>query len=585
MFNFKNVGIGAKFGILAVFILFGFIVFFAFSYNGLNQVKVNGPIYVNIVQGKDLIADILPPPEYIIESYLTCFQMLQTTNLAQSAGELQGLITKMTQLHQDFSTRHDYWVTTLPEGELKSELVTKSYQPAKDFYAVVENDFIPAVQAGDSAAATKILNETLTPLYLEHRQSIDRVAVLSGEVNSRFEASAVKAVSQTNLLMISIGVIAVLLTIGMSIVIGRGITGPITDMVATAEKIAVGNIQVNVSLYSNDEIGKLADAFRKMITYIQEIASTANQIATNNLSQNITPKSEDDALGAAFAQMVRNLRSTVNEVQSGVHDLSAASAELLRKATSVAQSADEMSRTTISVAGGMEEAAGNLGNVAAATEEMTATIGDIANNAEKARAITDRAVAQTDQIASAASTLGLSAKEIGKVTETITSISRQINLLALNATIEAARAGAAGKGFTVVATEIKELARQTSAATEDIKARISGVQNSALTVYKDTDQISQVIHEVNAIVSSIATAIEEQSVVTKDIAGNISNATNNIQQTNDQVVMISGLSMSVSQEISSVSSSDPQNTGDWGSASALSALADQLNQVVAQFKM
>ena len=93
------------------------------------------------------------------------------------------------------------------------------------------------------------------------------------------------------------------------------------------------------------------------------------------------------------------------------------------------------------------------------------------------------------------------------------------------------------------------------------------------------------IHEVNAIVSSIATAIEEQSVVTKDIAGNISNATNNIQQTNDQVVMISGLSMSVSQEISSVSSSDPQNTGDWGSASALSALADQLNQVVAQFKM
>jgi len=392
-------------------------------------------------------------------------------------------------------------------------------------------------------------------------------------------------VSQTNLFMVIIGVLVVLLTIGISALIGGGITRPISDMVATAEKIAVGNVQVNVSLHSRDEIGQLADAFRKMINYIQEIATIANAIAANDLSQNITPQSEEDALGSAFAQMVRNLRTTVNEVQNGVRDLSAASSELLKKSTSVAESADEMSRTAIQVAAGMEEASGNLSNVAAATEEMTATVGDIANNAEKARSITERAAAQTDQIASAARTLGLSAKEIGKVTETITSISRQINLLALNATIEAARAGAAGKGFTVVATEIKELARQTSAATEDIKARISGVQNSALTVYEDTDQISNVIHEVNAIVNSIATAIEEQSVVTKDIAGNISNATSNIQLTNDQIIMVSGLSMSVSQEISSVSSSDHQNTQDWGSASALAALADQLKQVTAQFKM
>lgn len=585
MFNFKNIRIGVKFGILTVVILIGLVIFFAFSFSGVNQVKVNGPIYTNIVLGKDLIADILPPPEYIIESYLVCFQMIQTTSQADLAGDLPGLVSRIDQLHKDYETRHAYWETALTEGELKNELVKVSYKPAASFFNIVDSEFVPAIQAGDSAAATKILNESLTPLYLEHRKSIDQVAVLTADVNAQFEATAVQEVNRTNLLMIIIGILVVLLTIGISAVIGGGITRPITDMVATAEKLAAGNIQVNVSLYSSDELGKLADAFRKMIAYIQEIATTANSIASNDLSQTIIPKSEDDALGNAFAQMVQNLRTTVNEVQNGVRDLSAASTELLKKSTSVADSADEMSRTAISVAAGMEEASGNLSNVAAATEEMTATVGDIANNAEKARAITERAASQTDQIATAASTLGLSAKEIGKVTETITSISRQINLLALNATIEAARAGAAGKGFTVVATEIKELARQTSAATEDIKARISGVQNSALTVYEDTDQISSVIHEVNSIVNSIATAIEEQSVVTKDIATNISNATSNIQTTNDQIIMVSGLSMSVSQEISSVSNSDHQNTQDWGSASALSALADQLNRVVAQFKM
>ena len=131
--------------------------------------------------------------------------------------------------------------------------------------------------------------------------------------------------------------------------------------------------------------------------------------------------------------------------------------------------------------------------------------------------------------------LGQAAQEIGQVTETITNISAQTNLLALNATIEAARAGTAGKGFAVVANEIKELARQTAEATEDIKARIAGIQDSTGTAISDIGQITTVIKDVGGIVASIAAAIEEQATVTKDVAGNIAQASTGVRDANQHV--------------------------------------------------
>src|ERR1035438_8996897 len=166
---------------------------------------------------------------------------------------------------------------------------------------------------------------------------------------------------------------------------------------------------------------------------------------------------------------------------------------------------------------------------------MTSTISEIAGNSEKARRITGDATQQAARITEQMNLLGQAAREIGKVTETITEISSQTNLLALNATIEAARAGAAGKGFAAVANEIKELAQQTAAATEDIKGRIAGVQSSAAGGISEIEKVSQVIHEVSDIVTSIAAAIEEQSTATKDIARNIAEASAGVQNANKRV--------------------------------------------------
>ncbi len=159
--------------------------------------------------------------------------------------------------------------------------------------------------------------------------------------------------------------------------------------------------------------------------------------------------------------------------------------------------------------------------VAASVEEMNQTIREIARNAEKSATVASEAANLVEVSNSKISNLGSAADEIGKVIEVIQDIAEQTNLLALNATIEAARAGEAGKGFAVVATEVKELAKQTAAATDDIRARIEAMQASTGEAVDSIKAISDVINHVNEVSRTIASAVEEQSITTRQISDNV----------------------------------------------------------------
>jgi methyl-accepting chemotaxis protein len=220
---------------------------------------------------------------------------------------------------------------------------------------------------------------------------------------------------------------------------------------------------------------------------------------------------------------------------------------------------------------------------------MTSTIGEIAGNSEKARRITADATRQAARITEQINQLGQAAREIGKVTETITEISSQTNLLALNATIEAARAGSAGKGFAVVATEIKALAQQTAAATEDIKTRIAGVQSATSGGIAEIQKISHVIEEVSAIVTTIAAAIEEQATATKDIARNISQASLGVTDANTRVSETSHVSRGIAKDIGAVdhAAGEMASGSDHvrSSATELSSVAERLKVTAARFHL
>ncbi|MFC1523273.1 methyl-accepting chemotaxis protein [Thermodesulfobacteriota bacterium] len=279
------------------------------------------------------------------------------------------------------------------------------------------------------------------------------------------------------------------------------------------------------------------------------------------------------AVGGEMAELYNYFNSFMNKFQVIIHDiyehhetLTASSTELATisesisggsnktsiKSNSVAAAAEEMSSNMNSVAAATEEAATNVSTVAASLEEMAATTNEIAQNTEKARMITSEAVIEARNASETVERLGIAANEIGKVTETITEISAQTNLLALNATIEAARAGAAGKGFAVVANEIKELARQTAGATGEIKSKIEGIQSSTDGTVDQIEQISKVINKVNEIVTGIASAAEEQSVTTGEIADNVIHASQGISEITNNVSQSSTVAQEVASDIAAV---------------------------------
>ncbi len=248
-----------------------------------------------------------------------------------------------------------------------------------------------------------------------------------------------------------------------------------------------------------------------------------------------------------------NLHSTSTELALAAEDMTNGAEQSATKADAVATATERMSKNMGTVTQASEQAAENVTMVATAIEEMTSAVQKIARNTDKARAMTKEAVEYADNSTEKVNQLGNAADEISKVTEVITEISEQTNLLALNATIEAARAGEAGKGFAVVANEIKELAKQTAEATGEIKHNISSIQSSTEATIAEITEISSVINNVNDLVTTIATAVEEQSVTAGEISNNVNEAANGIGEVNENVVQSSIVAGEIARDIADVS--------------------------------
>jgi hemerythrin-like metal-binding protein len=257
--------------------------------------------------------------------------------------------------------------------------------------------------------------------------------------------------------------------------------------------------------------------------------------------------------------------------------------------TSVAAATEEMSSNMNSVAAASEQASTNVNIVASATEQVSSSIGEVAGKTREARGITADAVALAKSSSEKVDALGLAANEISKVTQVITEISDQTNLLALNATIEAARAGDAGKGFAVVANEIKELARQTAAATREIRSSIESIQNSTAETVTEIRQISEVINKVDNIVADIATSVEEQSGTTNEISVNVQQAAQGINEVNGNVAESSAVASMVAADIAKVSQTAAELAESGGdvenSAQDIEKIAIYLKTLSSQFKV
>jgi methyl-accepting chemotaxis protein len=367
---------------------------------------------------------------------------------------------------------------------------------------------------------------------------------------------------KVNVLLFAVVVLVALVLAWL--IVTRSISRPLNYTVNMLREIAKGDLTKRLVTNANDEIGTLA---KSLNTFVEKLHDIIGEILKN---------------GKDLNDSSYNLANLAGHMSKEAIEMSSQSRE-------VTSSAEGLNINLNSVAAAMDESSNNTNMVAAAAEEMNVTIAEIAQNADQAMNISNTAVGQAKSASGKMEILGEAARAIGKVTETITEISEQTNLLALNATIEAARAGDAGKGFAVVANEIKELAKQTSNATLDIKRQIEEVQNTTGDTVKEIDQISKIINTVNEIVATIAAAVGEQSSATQEISSNISQTSKGIQNVNENVNQSSVSANDISSNIADVTRRSEEISNSSGqvrvSAEDLKKMAAHLNAIVSRFKI
>ena len=465
---FDNLKVRTRFLLLLGLFVSGFIAYGVWSFKTLNELKVNGPLYDRIVQSKNLVADILPPPEYILESYLVTMQLVQSNDMAAQVKSLD----RLKALKADYDARHSYWLEAQLGQPLDDLLLKQAHEPAITFYEFVFDELAPALQKGDKDAVAATMRK-IEQIYEIHRKAIDQAVVASNQRAEFDEARGKESITRATWLMMAILVVSLGASLILAVLIMRSILGPLHDAVSVARTVASGDLSGTVRVEGENELTQLM---------------------------------------LALKEMQDNLVNLVSRVLWGSEGVSAASAE-------IAQGNLDLSARTESQASALEETAASM-------EELSSTVKANAENArhanqlaESASRIAFRGGAVVNQVVEKMKGIDESSRKISDIIGVIDGIAFQTNILALNAAVEAARAGEQGRGFAVVASEVRSLAGRSAEAAKEIKTLIG-------TSLERVSQGTALVDQAGATMAEVVSSIKSVT----DIMGEISAASNEQSQ-------------------------------------------------------
>jgi methyl-accepting chemotaxis protein len=453
----------------------------------------------------------------------------------QSDSSLTILMLTMRRHEKDFLARLD------PKYVDNMKAVSASFNTALAVSSMADADRtliatkMKDYQAGFATVATNMLAmadqvKNLSAIYAK----VDpHLLALTTTVNQRRAAMTAEIEADrawtAKLLTWSIGFV-ILIVGSLSWVVARQVSGPVIVMTGAMTQLATGDKTVAIhGADRGDEIGAMARA-------VQVFKDNAIRMDELQLEREEMERQAVLEKRRSMNDLADNFQQTVGGI---VHLVASAATEMQATARGMASMAERANVQTAAVAVASEQASSNVQMVATAAEELSSSVSEISRQVLHSAEITGKAVREAKRTNDVVQGLSNAAQLIGKVLGLISDIAGQTNLLALNATIEAARAGDAGKGFAVVASEVKNLANQTAKATEDIAVQISSMQNATGEAVGAIQVIGTTITEINEIGTSIASAVEEQDVATREIARSVQQAAAGTQGVSDNVIGVS----------------------------------------------
>jgi methyl-accepting chemotaxis protein len=517
---------------LAGLFVAGMLLIGIVSYTTIDQVKIGGATYGTISLTAQVLGEFSPPSQFVIQERLLVYRL--RTDVADKAKVAQE-VQKLTALVNSFEDGHREWRGKLTDPK-QVAFVQKIYDTGHAYLELAVNKYIPLIQQGNLDAADKLRTEQMNPIYDQHESLMKDFVQFMQDQMTQTENDAHSMVTSRVFVLVLLSVIAIGLVLTLCLVIAKGILTPLYATVEVLHEVSQGNLTRRLAIAGTDEIAQM---------------------------------------GIAVNETVDNLSRVMSEIDSDAKVLSNASQELSNSSQQLGANSEQTTSQAAAVSAAAEEVSQNVQTVSTATEEMSASIKEISKNASEAAEVASSAARLAGTTNATMTKLSESSAEIGNVIKVITSIAEQTNLLALNATIEAARAGEAGKGFAVVANEVKELAKETAKATEDIGAKVEAIQHDAKGAVQAIDEITTVIGRINDIQNTIASAVEEQTGTTNEISRNISETA---KGSSDIASNITGVATAAKETQHSAGVSQQ-------AAEELSKLAVRLGGVVSQFKL
>ncbi|MCE9620701.1 MAG: methyl-accepting chemotaxis protein [Planctomycetes bacterium] len=468
-----------RFIALGVLVLLGFAAIFWIANTTLSRVKVNGPLYQMLARDKDVIGDILPPPQLIVEPYLIVCQV----NASPSTDVTRDLLALLGENEKVYRQTHEQWARRLSvhapgnDGVLARELLEESYRSADAFFRIVDGEWKGAVERGDHAAAQAITADRLDPLYAAHHASILKAVAAAQALVEAHEREAREEVARGQWFLVGASVLTLLLVV----IFGGLLVEPALKSLATINlrmqtmAEADADLTARLDIRTRDEVGALAGSIDR---FVQKIAGAMGGV-----------RGATDALGGTAVQM----HATSRQQETAIHNFGAATTEI---AAAVRQ---------ISVTGG--ELSGAMGEAEAVAKHSAGLAAASRAGLADMQSAMQELLGQSGSISEKLEDIKARTRDITGVVVTIAKVADQTNLLSVNAALEAEKAGEHGRGFLVVAREIRRLADQTASATQDIEHTVRQMQGAVTEGVTEMDKFSAQVARSAAQVESIGVTL------------------------------------------------------------------------------